>query len=297
MKEMVSIITVNYNGWRDTCELIESFKQHETYPDYEFIIVDNASHGDDVEQLRNAYPDLKIIACDRNLGFAGGNNTGIRHASGEYLFFLNNDTLIKAPVLQMLVDCFCDKSVGGVSPLIRYSYLPNDVQYSGWEKLTPVTLKNPITGHSQYATRREIGVMHGAAMMIPRHIIQEIGLMPECYFLYYEEYDWSYNILDHKLRILYEPAAVVFHKEGTKQGLQMTPFRAYYMTRARVLFARRHTHGIGKALSCLYLTAVAMPFQILRKIKAGQWKSARAILSGTISGLTSSKNKALTQSS
>ena len=99
MKEMVSIITVNYNGWRDTCELIESFKQHETYPDYEFIIVDNASHGDDVEQLRNAYPDLKIIACDRNLGFAGGNNTGIRHASGEYLFFLNNDTLIKAPVL------------------------------------------------------------------------------------------------------------------------------------------------------------------------------------------------------
>ena len=84
---MVSIITVNYNGWKDTCELIASLKEHETLP-YEVIVVDNASHGDDAERIAHAHPDVMVIRSKTNLGFAGGNNLGYRYAKGDYLFFV-----------------------------------------------------------------------------------------------------------------------------------------------------------------------------------------------------------------
>ena len=83
---MVSIITINYNGWQDTCELIASLKQFETYP-YEVIVVDNASRGDDVERIRSMYPEVLVVCSDRNLGFAGGNNWGYNYAQGDYILF------------------------------------------------------------------------------------------------------------------------------------------------------------------------------------------------------------------
>lgn len=99
---MVSIITVNYNGWKDTCDLIASLKQFETYP-YEVIVVDNASCGDDVKQIRLAYPDVIVLSSERNLGFAGGNNLGYQYAKGDYIFFLNNDMVVKEPMLAPMV--------------------------------------------------------------------------------------------------------------------------------------------------------------------------------------------------
>ena len=96
---MVSIITVNYNGWRDTCDLVRSFKEHETYS-YEFLVVDNASSGEDVERISALCPDVKLICNSTNLGFAGGNNRGLAYAKGEYVFFLNNALVVEAPILE-----------------------------------------------------------------------------------------------------------------------------------------------------------------------------------------------------
>ena len=85
---MVSIITINYNGWKDTCELIASLNQFEEYP-YEIIVVDNASKGDDVKLIKATCPDAIVVSSDKNLGFAGGNNLGYQYAKGDYIFFLN----------------------------------------------------------------------------------------------------------------------------------------------------------------------------------------------------------------
>lgn len=85
MKGLVSIITVNCNGWQDTCELIVSLKQYETYP-YELIVVDNGSSGDDAARIAKAFPEAKVLRSENNLGFAAGNNLGCRHAQGEYFF-------------------------------------------------------------------------------------------------------------------------------------------------------------------------------------------------------------------
>mgnify|MGYP001163123990 CR=1 FL=1 len=290
MKGLVSIITVNYNGWKDTCEMIASLKEYETYP-YEVIVVDNASKGDDVERITALCPEVTLVCSERNLGFAGGNNLGYKKAEGEYIFFLNNDTVIKEPVLGVLVQRLEKPGIGGVSPMIRYYDSPNGLQYYGDQKMTRITLRHTTpydAAHQEkYLVDREIGVMHGAAMMIPRKVIDEVGTMPECYFLYYEEFDLSYRILAQGYRIWYEPAAVIFHKEGTKKGKALTPFREFYLVRGRVLFARRSLKGFDRFLSCCYLLGIVMPRNVLRYLLQRRWKSIGAAISGSFSGLFS----------
>lgn len=98
---MVSIITVNYNGLTDTCEMIASFRKYETYP-YEIIVVDNGSRNPEADEIKTHHPEVKVVQ-NTNTGFAGGNNTGLKVAEGSYLFFLNNDTIIKGPILETLI--------------------------------------------------------------------------------------------------------------------------------------------------------------------------------------------------
>ena len=161
---MVSIITVNYNGWKDTCELIASLKKYERYP-YEVIVVDNASAGDDVQEIRVRYPDVNVICNDQNLGFAGGNNLGYQYAKGDYLLFLNNDIIVKSSILEPMVRRLQNPAIGGVSPMIRFSYPPYDVQYYGHQKMTPITLKHSTPAYDvshpeKYLKDREVEVMH-----------------------------------------------------------------------------------------------------------------------------------------
>ena len=98
---LVSIITVNYNGLADTCEMIASFRKHETHP-YEIIVVDNGSRMPEADEIKLRYPEVKVVQ-NTNTGFAGGNNAGLTVAEGNYLFFLNNDTIIKEPILETLI--------------------------------------------------------------------------------------------------------------------------------------------------------------------------------------------------
>lgn len=285
---MVSIITVNYNSWQDTYELIESLRRYETYP-YEVIVVDNASQVEEKEHCMAAcYPEITLVRSDRNLGFAGGNNLGYTYAKGEYLFFLNNDVVLKEAVLEPLVQCLQDKRIGGVSPMIRSGYPPYEVQYYGYQKMTPITLRHttpPYDVHhpEKYLMSREIGVMHGAAMMLRRDVIERVGVMAEEYFLFYEEFDWSYEMGKKGYQIWYEPASVVFHKEGRSIG-KVTPLRIYYLSRGRVLFARRQLSGVKKWLAHLYLLGPVVLRDAVRYVGRREWRLLRASLCGTFNG-------------
>ena len=97
----LSIITINYNGLTDTCTLIETIPFND---DLEVIVVDNASKNDEADVIANRFPQVKVIKSDKNLGFAGGNNLGIKAAQGKYLFFINNDTIFKEFNVQSLID-------------------------------------------------------------------------------------------------------------------------------------------------------------------------------------------------
>lgn len=288
IKPMVSIITINYNGWRDTGELIASLKQHEDYP-YEIIVVDNASSGEDVKYLRAAHPDVQVLASKENLGFAGGNNLGYRHAKGEYIFFLNNDMVIHSPVLSPLVKRLEGGHFAGVSPCIMSLYEPGRIQYYGYRDMSPITLKHTTQGfdvarRDDFLQPGETEVLHGGAMMVRRDVMENVGTMTEVYFLFYEEFDWSRRIREAGYHLFYEPASVVYHKESMTIKRQ-TPVREYYLTRARMIYARRNCRGTDKWSACLYQLALAVPKKALSHLLKGRMDLAKSTCKGAVSGL------------
>ena len=119
----LSIITINYNGLKDTCELIDTLPLKDK--SIEVIVVDNASAQDEATIIEKRYPQVKIIRSKENLGFAGGNNLGIKAAQGKYLLILNNDTLLKPqtsdlrPLISRLES---SNKIGMVCPKIRFSW-------------------------------------------------------------------------------------------------------------------------------------------------------------------------------
>ncbi len=300
---LVSLITVNYNGLHDTCEMIDSFRKHETYPNYEIIVVDNGSLLPEAKEIQKRYgkaentadsPDSPQIKTVQNVnnGFAGGNNAGLKAAEGEYLFFINNDTLIKEPVLHTLVRRLMSdpQRNGGVSPMLKFADSPDTLQYAGFTPLSPITLRNASIGFMQqdsprFRNARETASLHGAAMMVSRRVLQDVGSMTEVYFLFYEELDWSAQMLRAGYRLWYEPAAVVYHKESmtARKG---TPLREFYLSRARMLYARRNLDGIKKYGACIYLCCIAAPKKCAAYLLRGQGRLAGAVLKGTVHGLS-----------
>ncbi len=293
-ESLVSIITVNYNGWKDTCALIDSLKRYETHP-YEVVVVDNASFGDDADWIGAAHPDVTLVRSDRNLGFAGGNNLALKSARGKYLLFLNNDMEIKAPFLAPLVQRLADEKIGGVTPAIYYFSHPERLQYYGYSDLTPITLRHTTElfrpeKMDEYLMPRPTEVLHGAAMMVRRDVIERVGPMTEVYFLFYEEFDWSRRMREAGHTLYYEPDSVVYHKESMSIP-RATPFREYYLSRSRVLYARRNCKGWRKWVSCVYLLCFALPRTWLRFMGRRRWDLMKAAGRGTLSGLFSSTEK------
>ena len=197
----ISIITINYNGVKDTYELIDTLPLEDK--SVEVIVVDNASKEDEATLIEQRYPQVKVIRSKENLGFAGGNNLGIQAAHGKYLFFLNNDTILRyqtsnirhqtSNIRHLVNRLESSPKIGMVSPKIRFSWDTNPIQYAGYTPLSKITLRNTAIGcgeddHGQYDTPHPTPYAHGAAMMVKREVIEKAGIMPDCYFLYYYPY-------------------------------------------------------------------------------------------------------------
>ena len=265
----LSIITINYNGLKDTCELLETLPLEDE--SMEVIVVDNASREYEATVIEQRYPQVKVVRSPQNLGFAGGNNLGIQAAHGKYLFFINNDTLLRHQTsdIRLLVSRLeSDAKIGAVCPKIRFNWGNNPIQYAGYTPLSRITLRNRSIGYGeedkgQYDTAHKTPYAHGAAMLVKREAIDKAGMMPECYFLYYEELDWSLMIRRAGFDIWYEPACTIYHKESQATG-QNSPLRTYYITRNRLLLVKRNYQSIYKGLSYIYLIGIAIPKDVVK---------------------------------
>ena len=286
----VSIITINYNGLKDTCELLDTLPLEDK--SIEAIVVDNASKEDEASQIEQRYSQVKVIRSNENLGFAGGNNLGIQAAQGKYLFFLNNDTLLRSKkedvrgkMFQPLIDRLeSSPKIGMVSPKIKFSWGDNLIQYAGYTPLSSITMRNRSIGFSetdngQYDTPHPTPYAHGAAMMVKREVVDKAGQMPECYFLYYEELDWSMMIRRAGYDIWYEPACTIFHKESQSTG-QNSPLRTYYITRNRLVFARRNIKRPLRYLTYLYLIGAVAVRDLLKYLLQRRPDLAKATIRG-----------------
>ena len=280
MKIEVSIITINYNGLEDTCALIESIPFKENM---EVIVVDNASKNQEAETIAQRYPQIKVIRNNKNLGFAGGNNLGIRAAQGNYLFLVNNDTVFNDFDILSLIDRMkSSPNIGIVCPKIRFAWGNNPIQYAGYSKLSRITVRNHAIAFNeedrgQHDKAHLTPYAHGAAMLISRDAINKVGLMPECYFLYYEELDWSMMFIRAGYQIWYEPKCTIYHKESQTTG-QDSPLRTYYLTRNRLLLVRRNPQEFNKTLAYIYLIGIVALRDILKHTLTGRFDLLNATL-------------------
>ena len=281
----LSIITVNFNGLKDTCALIESIPFNENM---EVIVVDNASKNDEAIIIQERYPQVKTIRSDKNFGFAGGNNLGIKEAKGKFLFLINNDTIFREFNIQALIDrAESSQKIGIVCPKIRFAWDNNPIQYAGYTSLSKITIRNRAIGFGkedlgQYDTPHPTPYAHGAAMLIKRDAVEKVGMMPDCYFLYYEEIDWSMMFTHAGYEIWYEPACTIYHKESQSTG-QSSPLRTYYLTRNRLLLVKRNWQGIYKYLAYCYLSCIVAPRDIIKYLLKGKWNLSLAVCKGIFS--------------
>lgn len=284
MTPLVSVISVNYNGLELTCRMVDSLLRWNTVP-AEIIVVDNGSREDEAAELRRRYPALTVIRSERNLGFAGGNNLGIRAARGRYLLLLNNDTEIDEDGLGALCQTLGEHpEAGAVCPKIRFFQPPRHIQFAGYEPLTRITLRNALVGFGEpddgrYDTPHETPYAHGAAMMVRREAAEQAGPMPEIYFLYYEELDWSERITARGWTIRYDPRCTVYHKESATTGAE-SPLRTYYLTRNRLLFGWRNRRGATRLLAVAYQLCIALPKRVSTALFRGRRDLSAAALRG-----------------
>ena len=291
IEKLLSIITINYNGIKDTCELLDTLPLEDK--SIEVIVVDNASTQDEATIIEQRFPQVTVIRSKANIGFAGGNNLGIQAAHGKYLFFINNDTLLDPqtsvspqpsafrPLINRLES---SPKIGMVCPKIRFAWGNNPIQYAGYNPLSKITLRNSAIGcgeedHGQNDTPHSTPYAHGAAMMVKREVIDKVGLMPECYFLYYEELDWSMMISRAGYEIWYEPACSIYHKESQATG-QNSPLKSYYMTRNRLIFAKRNISSPQRYLTYCYLIAIVALRDIMKSTLHRRPDLAKATLKG-----------------
>ena len=285
IEKVLSIITINYNGLKDTCELLDTLPLEDD--SIEVIVVDNASKEDEATQIEQRYSQVKVIHSKENLGFAGGNNLGIQAAQGKYLFFLNNDTILRhqtSDIRHLVNRLESSSKIGAVCPKIRFAWGNNPIQYAGYTPLSKITLRNSAIGcgeedHGQYDTPHPTPYAHGAAMMVKREVIDKAGLMPDCFFLYYEELDWSMMIRSAGYDIWYEPACTIFHKESQSTG-QNSPLRTYYITRNRLIFAKRNIARPHRYLTYLYLIGAVAIRDLLKYLLQLRPNLAKATLKG-----------------
>jgi len=229
-------------------------------------------------------PELVLIETGANLGFAGGNNVGIRfalkHLQPDYFWLLNTDTLVDPESLAALVArARRDQRVGMVGSSLIYYWKPDEVQAMGGASLDPrTTLMRSIGDGSSVDSipqdsseiESKMAYAIGASMLISRQFVERIGLMCEDYFLYYEEIDWALRAKG-RFSIAYAPASKVFHKVGGASRRVASTASMRYMWRNRLRFVGRFMPG------CLIGTLASMAMAMLRAALKGQFRLARVI--------------------
>nr|WP_294945888.1 glycosyltransferase family 2 protein [uncultured Mucilaginibacter sp.] len=269
----VSVVTINFNQDKITEELLDSIAETNTYENLEVIVVDNGSTVNPVPKWAPKYPTVKFIRSEVNLGFSGGNNLGIKPATGDYYFLVNNDTEFTEGLVQKLVDILdTHPEVGIISPKLNYHFDKTLIQYMGFTLVDYYTCRNQAVGKNQRDEGQydnflgQTGYCHGGAMMVKRETCEKAGLMADNFFIYYEEVDWGERINKSGYQAWVRGDAVIYHKESMTVG-KNSPFKEYFMNRNRILFIRHNAPAFKAFVFYIYFALMVVPRNIVNYIK------------------------------
>ncbi|MGB3008462.1 MAG: glycosyltransferase family 2 protein [Chitinophagaceae bacterium] len=260
----VSVITLTWNTTEITCDFLRSINEHCPYKNMEVIVVDNGSKEDPNDAFKAIYPDVRVIMNGKNLGFTGGNNVGIKAANGDFLFIVNNDTEFTPGLIEGLLDIFEQYPAAGiVSPKFQYFFHKGTIEYAGYNTVNIFTGRNGMIGcqekdMGQYDNIKITNYAHGGGMMVPRKVIEDVGPLPEQFFIYYEEFDWCDQIKRKGYKVYYQPKSLIYHKESMTTG-KSSPFKTFYHTRNRILYMRRNVKWPGFVVFIAYFTFFTIP--------------------------------------
>ena len=277
---LVSIVTLNYDHPEVTCALLASLRLI-TYREIEIIVIDNASPKEDPTIIHDRFPEIIFMQNDQNQGFAGGNNQGIRRARGKYILLLNNDTEVDAGFLEPLVAKLeANANLGAVSPKIKFFDRPDTIQFTGQSSINRYTMRNHGFGWGlkdtgQFESDASTAYVHGAATLVPIEVIRKVGLMPDIYFLYYEELDWCTRMKHAGYELEYVHNSTVYHKVSLSVG-KNSILKTFHMNKSRLLYLRRNIHGTAFLIACLYLLFVSIPKNLMVFLMRNQMDHCKA---------------------
>lgn len=243
----VTVIVLNWNGRDDTVACLESLAALD-YGNFQVMVVDNGSTDGSVGAIRQRFPELEIIETGRNLGFAEGNNVGIRIALDrevQYVFLLNNDTVVHPSLLSELLAAAERCPEGGIfGAKILYHSDPSQIWYAGarWddERMNFRHILNERDGHADERGVIATSYACGCAFLAKREVLQKVGLLDPKFFLTFEESDFCYRARNAGFLSYYVPAAILWHKISVSFGGPESPLVKYFLTRNRLLWGERH---------------------------------------------------------
>jgi GT2 family glycosyltransferase len=273
MYPKVIIIVLNWNGIDVSEKCIQSLLQV-AYPNSGILLVDNASTDGSFEMLKEKFPDIYFLQNPQNLGFAEGNNRGIKFAfyelAANHVVLLNNDTVVDPAWLQALVDVV-DKNpdIGAVGSKIFYLSKPNVIwseggSFGGWRGI-PTQLRINETDLGILEEPHLVDYASGCSILITRKAFEDVGLLDLDYFLYFEETDWCARARRKGFKIMIAPRSRVWHKVGYSTGAIDAPVHIYYMVRNNFAFLIKNSPcKMIRVLKLAIFTIIIVKRYILR---------------------------------
>jgi len=258
----LSIVIISWNVREDLLRCLSAIRDNPPAASFEQIIIDNNSTDSTVEAVRRQFPEVAIVENPENVGFARANNQGMEQARGDYVLLLNPDTVVHPHALDRLV-AFLDEhpDVGACGPKL----LNDDGSPQGSVRRFP-TFRGVLYAHTvcrmlglfrrqhrqwmmkDFAFDRQADVdqIMGAAMMVRRTVIDQVGRLDANFFMYFEEVDWCYRIKQAGWRIVFLPDAVITHLGGRSSS--QTPLKRFMMLTSLMAFFRKHRRPLPTCL-------------------------------------------------
>ena len=234
----VAVLVLNYNGKHHLGECLQSLKT-QNYGNYEVFVVDNSSRDGSLKYIREAFPWVRIIAFDNNLGFSKAYNKAVKTINSEFIAFLNNDTKVHEAWLKELILCILEeKSVVAVGSKMLLYKSPHLLNHAG-TKITQIGGGFSIGAyeqkHSKYNVKKFVGGVCGGAMLVSKSSFLETGLFDEQFFSYFEDVDLCWRFWLRGFKVMYCPKSVVYHKLGGSWGQRDNPSRLFQGQRNRLI--------------------------------------------------------------
>lgn len=273
---LVVTVILNTNRKADTVEALDSLRAN-TYPKQHTLVLDNASTDGSIPAIRERHPNVDVIELAQNLGYAGNNNVGIRaamEANAGWVLVLNEDTILAPDCIEKLVALGeSDNRIGIVGPMVYHHNEPGVIQSAGG-KMTPgwasfhLAQNEPDTG--QYTGPHEVDWISGCAIMVRGAVIEQIGLLDDRFFYYWEETEWCLRAREAGWKIFHAPQAHLWHK-GVQRDYRPGPNVTYYSTRNRLLMLSKHR----APLSVRFATWLELLRRLISWTVKPQWREMR----------------------